>query len=61
MSVGPLRLVISFIFNQAACLLLHPTKPFQGVNFLHHHFLLAAYLDATELFQSWISSVPMLL
>ena len=25
-SVGPPHLVFSFIFNQAACLLLHPTK-----------------------------------
>ena len=47
---------LSFIFNQAACLL-HPTKPYRGINFPYQHFLSAAYLDATELFQSWISEV----
>ena len=55
MSVGPLCLVISFIFNQAACLLLYPTKLYQDINFPYQHFLSAEYLDATELFQSWIS------
>ena len=54
-SVDPLHLVFSFIFNQAACLL-HPTKPYRGVNFLYQHILSATYyIDATELFQSWIS------
>ena len=33
MGVGPVRLVVSFIFNLAACLLLYPTKPYKGVNF----------------------------
>ena len=28
-----------FIFNQAACLLLHPTKSYRGVNFPYQHFL----------------------
>ena len=56
MSVGPLRLVFSFIFIQAACLL-HTAKPYRGVNFLYQCFLSAAYLDATKLFQSWISEV----
>ena len=46
---------VNFIFNQAACLLLHPTKPYRGVNFPYQHFLSAVHLDATELFQSWIS------
>ena len=36
-SVCPLRL-FSFIFNQSVCLL-HPTKPYRGVNFLYQHFL----------------------
>ena len=54
-SVGPLHLVFSFIFNQAACLLLHPTKPYRGVNFSYQRFLSGAYIDATELFQSWVS------
>ena len=36
-------LFFSFIFNQAACLLLHPTKPYRGVNFPYQHFLEAAY------------------
>ena len=54
MSVCPLRLVFSFTFNQAACLL-HPTKPYQGINFLYQHFISAAYLNATELCQRWIS------
>ena len=53
-SVGSLCLVFSFIFNQVACFL-HPTKPYQGVNFPYQHFLSAAYLDTMELFQSWIS------
>ena len=53
-TVGPLCLVVSYIFNQAACLL-HPTKPYQGVNFQYEHFLSAAHLNATELFQNWIS------
>ena len=48
-------LVFSFIFNQAACLLLHPTKPYRGVNFPYQRFLSAAYLDATELFQKRFS------
>ena len=39
MSVHPMRLVFSFIFNQAACLLLHATKPYRGVNFPYQHFL----------------------
>ena len=42
----PLHLVSSFVFNQAACLF-HPTKPYQGINFLYQRFLTAAYLDAT--------------
>ena len=50
-SVGPLRLMFSFIFNQAACLL-HPMKPYRGFNFPYQRFLSAPYLDATELFQS---------
>ena len=54
-SVSPLDLVFSFIFHQAACLLHHPMKSYQGVNFPYQRFLSAAYLDATELFQSWIS------
>ena len=37
-NASPLRLIFSFIFNQAACLL-HPTKPYRGVNFPHQHFL----------------------
>ena len=40
------------ITGQAACLILHPTKPYRSVNFLYQHFLSA---DTTELFQSWIS------
>ena len=56
-SIGPLHLSFSFIFNQAACLLLHSMKPYQGINFPYQHFLSAAYLDAAELFQSWISEV----
>ena len=27
-----------FIFNQAACLLVHPMKPYRGVNFPYHTF-----------------------
>ena len=53
-SVGPLHLVFSFIFNQAACLILHPMKPYRGANFPYQRFLSAAYLDAIELFESWI-------
>ena len=54
-SVGPLRLVFSFISNQAACLLLlHPVKPYRGVNVPYQHFISVAYLDVTELFQSWL-------
>ena len=37
-SVCPVHLLFSFIFNQAACLL-HPTKPYQGVNIPYQHFL----------------------
>ena len=44
-----------FLFNQAGSLLLHPTKPYRGINFLYQHFLSEEYLDATELFQRWIS------
>ena len=51
-----LCLVFSYIFNQAACLL-HPMKPYHGNDFPYQHFLSAAYLDVTELFQSWISEV----
>ena len=54
MSVDPLRLVFSFIFNQAVCLLLHPTNPYQGINFL---LFSAAYSDATKLFQGCILEV----
>ena len=36
-SVGPLCFVFSFIFNQAACLL-HPTKPYGGVNCINTFF-----------------------
>ena len=60
MSVGPLCLVFSFMFSQATCLFLHPTKPYQGINFLYQRFLSAAYLDTTELFLSmhaWSSRV----
>ena len=52
MRVGPLRLFFYFIFSQAACLLLHPTKPYGSINFPYQHFLSAVYLDATELFQA---------
>ena len=45
MSVGPLCLVVSFIFNQAACLL-HPTKPYRGINSMST----LSYLDTTEKF-----------
>ena len=51
----PLLLVFCFIFNQAASLLLYPTSPYRGIDFLYQHFLSAAYLDATELYQSCIS------
>ena len=37
-SVGPLRLVLSFIFNQAACLL-HPTKPYLDI-FIYFIYLI---------------------
>ena len=46
-SVDP---VSFFTFDQTICIL-HPMKPYCGINFLYQHFLPAAYLDATELFQ----------
>ena len=33
-------------------------EPYQGINFPCQHFLSAAYLDTTELFQSWILAAP---
>ena len=36
-NVRPVRLVFSFIFNQAACLL-HPAKPYRGINFPYNTF-----------------------
>ena len=38
MSLGPQRLVFSFIFNQAICLL-HPMKPYCDINFPYQHIL----------------------
>ena len=38
-SVRPVCLVFSFIFNQAVCLLLHPTKPYQSIHFPYQHCL----------------------
>ena len=31
--------------------LLHARKPYEGINFLHRHFLEGACLDATKLFE----------
>ena len=60
LSVRPVRLVLSFIFNQAACLLLHPTKPYRGVNFPYQHF----HNRATKLFKAlrlrYCTEVPVL-
>ena len=50
MSKGPLHLVFLLSSIKLIVFLLY-----QSVNFLYQHFLLAAYLDTTELFQSWIS------
>ena len=47
----PVRLVFSSISNQAACLLLNPTKPYRGVNFPYQPFSLSSIIDATKLFK----------
>ena len=43
--VGPLCLVVSFIFHQAV--LLHAAKLYRCINFSNQHFSQAVYLDAT--------------
>ena len=42
-----------FFYLQSSCSVVFLS--YRSVNFPYQHFLSAAYLDATELFQSWIS------
>ena len=41
----------TFSFLLSSICLLHPTKPYRGINFPYDYFLSAAYLDATEHFR----------